>query len=201
MESITISHRKPASPLRQTIKILTVTIALATAAGCASQQEREALAEIDQQLATAQDYFDRYTRLPIDSLMDRRAAKLPVYSTLLADTTLPLADDERATLGAITRHFEGIADLIPIAEKTAVGLHYVISQYTNLATDIRQGLIPADSLRHYLDREASSLALMRKDILTVLQFETMAERHRELELKADSIVRKLYDQHQQQARP
>ena len=161
-------------------------------------QEKEAMQIIDTQMVYLDETLEKYKLLPIDSLNHVYAVKLHADMDSMKKK-LPgdfkMGSVEMNILSSYADYIKGLKKIIPLAEKTALGLFATKEQMVNLRKDISKGLIPADSVMYYVKKEMSSIQMMQADIIKVLELKEIGSNYRSIEQKSDSLLQSLSKKH------
>ncbi|MDD2564688.1 MAG: hypothetical protein PHU27_10775 [Salinivirgaceae bacterium] len=183
------------TPMKQTVILLFLTVALLT--GCNSEKEKEALAVIDRKIEIIDSIIQEYHKLPIDSLGH-------VYKTKLNPTTIfiknnlissvKIKQSDIIIISDFTDYVKGLKKIMPLAKQTATRLFELEHQYKTLRTDISKRLIPNDSIDYYINLENESYEFIRMDVNKVLSLKNIGKENLERELKTDSILNILFPQ-------
>ncbi len=177
------------------IRLLYLAILVLLITSCRTEQEKDAIKVIDEQLSYIENVIEQYKALPIDSLNHVYGKKLKPAADKIKtelDINLKLTNEEMTTLSNYADYVKGLKKIVPLAEKTAQGLFVCRKQLTDLRNDISHGAIPSDSIKIYLEGELYNLALMHVDIIKVLELKTIGEDYRRTEQKADSLIDKIF---------
>lgn len=173
------------------LKHITLIIVTITLTGCRSIQEKKALNTIDEQIVVIDSLLDVYRQLPLDSLnlvyINKLKANYELVKSVMGHTP-SLTIQDMTILSTFADYVKGLIEFVPLAEKTVELLFFCKKQLEHLRHDIENNLIPADSIKIYVEHELNSYTIMRPDIDKVMWLKTMSGFYRDIEIKADSII-------------
>lgn len=178
----------------RTTTIVTILI-LAILSGCNTPEEKAAIAKLEVKIKTVDSIIELYKNLPIDSLSHAYKTKLNptvefIKKNMTADVKINHADI--ITVTDFTDYVKGLKKIMPLATTTASSLFKIKHQFETLRKDLSKGLIPADSIKHYLDTEIQNFTLLYAEVDKVLNLNKLGIINREKELKTDSILNQLF---------